>query len=305
MLNIGTILGGAFGLVKRRPIAVAVWGALYFIGLLGFMIVMQPMFQAQAAMAGGADPAAAMAAMPAMLGRLLLVELGIFILFIILFTATQRAVLRPEQAGFAYIRLGMDELRMLGLSLLLLIIFYAVTLVVGILVGLVMGLALSGGGSGGGAAAAVLLTILFTCAILVFGIWFQVRVSLMFPLILIRGQIALGEGWRLSRGRFWTLFGAYLIIILLLFVLWSAVASVTMGPYFAELMQSGGKPEAVQAAAQHQMMRQFGSFNASAILGWVLMAITGGLGLALYGGATATAAHELTIDREGVARTFA
>src|SRR4051794_21168652 len=161
MLNVGTILGGAFGLVKRRPVAVAVWGAVYFVGLLGFMIVMQPMFQAQAAIAGGADPAAAMAGMPAMLGRLLLVELGIFILFIILYTATQRAVLRPDESAFAYIRLGMDELRMLGLSLLLLIIFYAVTLVGGILIGLVMALALSGGG-GGGTAAAVLLTILFT-----------------------------------------------------------------------------------------------------------------------------------------------
>jgi len=304
MLNVETILAGAFGLVRRRPTAVAIWSAVYFIGVAGFMIVMRPMFEAQAAIAGGADPAAAMAAMPAMLGRLLLAELGIFVLFMILFTATQRAVLRPEQGAFAYIRIGMDELRMIGLSLLLVILFYLGVLVLAIVLAVGVMAAAAGGGLGGAVAIPILM-ILFLCSMLALTFWFQVRVSLMFPLTLMRGRISITEGWRLSRGRFWTLFGAYFIIFLLLLVLWSAVASVTMGPYFAEIMRSGMTPEALQAAAGHQMMRQFGSFDAAAILGWVLMAATGGLGLALFGGATATAARELSAAGEATARTFA
>ena len=49
-------------------------------------------------------------------GDLMACVLGIFVLFIILFTATQRAVLRPDQGGFFYMRLGMDELKMFALA---------------------------------------------------------------------------------------------------------------------------------------------------------------------------------------------
>jgi len=41
------------------------------------------------------------------------------------------------------------------------------------------------------------------------------------------------------------------------------------------------------------------------VIGWLLNGLLGGLSLALYGGAMAAAARELTADREGMARTFA
>jgi hypothetical protein len=141
--------------------------------------------------------------------------------------------------------------------------------------------------------------------VLAVAVWLEVRLSLAFPLTVMRGRIVIGEAWRASRGRFWTLFGAYIVIFLLMLVLWIAASLVTSGGYFAELAASGFTPEGIQAAGEHQMARQFGSINATTVIGWLLGAIAGSLSIALFGGAMATAARELTGHTDELAETFA
>jgi hypothetical protein len=299
MLSVGTIVGGGFRLLRERPLAVATWGLLYFLATALVGLVMQPVAAIQAASMNG-DPAATMNAMQAVLGRMMLVYVAFLVLFVMLTTASQRAVLRPEQGGFAYLRFGMDELRVLGLAIILLVMIYAGILVLGIVLGLAMAavMALAGMGAFPG------VMLVYICIMLAVVIWFEVRFSLAFPLTLLRRKIIIGEAWRVSSGRFWTLFGAYFVLALILAILWIAIAMVTMGPYLAELIRSGLNPEALQAAMRHQMARQFGSFDATTILGWALSALAGALGLALFGGAIATAARELTVDRAGMEQTF-
>jgi hypothetical protein len=299
MLNAGTIIGGGFRLIREHPAAVAVWGLLYFLATALFGLVLRPA-AVQAASAGD-DPAAAMNAMQGMMGQLLLVNLAYVVLAVMLGTATQRAVLRPEQGGFFYLRLGLDELRMLGLALLLFVMLYVGILVLGLVLGLAMGVAVMSGGAGGAFAAAM---VVYIAAMLAAVIWFEVRFSLAFPLTLLRGRIIIGEAWRLSRGRFWTLFLAYFALTLILMLVWAAIMAVTMGPYLSELIRGGVNPEALRAAVQAQMARQLGPLDAMTILGWALSAFGGALGLALLGGAIATAARELSVDRQGMAQTF-
>jgi hypothetical protein len=298
MLTVGKIVGGAFGLVKSKPGAVLVWGLCYMAALVVMSYFMRSFFAA--AFMADKDPTAAMAQMSSMMGPLMLAELGMGMLFIVLFTATQRAVLRPEQGGFAYMRLGMDELKMFALAFVLLILLYVGMIVVGIVAAIIIGVLTVAAGPGGLA----ISMVVSMCAIFAAVIWFEVRVSLMFPLTLMTGDIALGQGWRLARGHFWTLFGGYFVIGLILVVLWIAVAAATMGPYFAALSRAGSDPAALQEAMQAQFA-QFASLTPQSILALALIGLLGGLGLALFGGAVATAAKELTTDNDGMTKTLA
>lgn len=302
-MSAGSIIEGAFRLVRERPAAVAVWGLLYMVAVIAMSFVMRPMIGFQAAGLGN-DPQAAqamLANMSTMFARLALLEFGLLLLFIVLMTAAQRAVLRPAQAGFFYLRIGMDELRMLGLALILIILFYLGLLVAVILIAIVAGIVAVAAGGGGAAVIAIIAGLLLFPVL----IWLEVRLSLAFPLTLLRRRIIIGESWRLTRGRFWSLFGAYFVIFLIVFALAMVAAMVTSGAYFAEMMRNANNPVAMQQAAQAQMARQFGAINVMTVVGWLISAMVGALTIALGGGAVATAAKELAPDQEAVAETFA
>lgn len=300
-MTAGSIIAGGFGVVRRHPAAVAIWGLLYLAATAVTALAMRPIM-ATMAQVGGTDmsPDAADAVSTAM-ARLILVELAVLAVAMVLFTAAQRAVLQPERGGLAFMRVGMDELRMFGLAVLLLILFYIGLLAVAIVIVLIVGLIVVAAGP----TAAVPLAFVAIFAVLALMVWFQVRLSLAFPLTLMRGKIVIGESWRTTRGRFWTLFGAYLALFLLLLALWIAASMAMSGGYFADLASSGFTPEGIQRAGERQMARQFGPITPMMVFGWVLSAAAGSLSIAIFGGAVATAARETTIDVEGLADTFA
>jgi hypothetical protein len=244
-----------------------------------------------------ADPAQAGAAMAAMAGPFILFFLLTLVVYVVLFAAVERAVLKPEQAGFFYLRLGMDELRLLVLTVLFVVVYYAVMVALFLLVALVAGAS----GSAGAAAGMVLLVI---PALIAFTAWYYVRFGLAFPLTIMRGKIVIGEAWRISRGRFWPLFAASLVVIVIIFALWMVLSSFTNAGYFQDLAQAQGNPAAVQQAMQAQMERQFGMSAASLAI-WVPGAIVGAISITLWGGAAATAVKLLTFDHREIAETFA
>jgi hypothetical protein len=88
-------------------------------------------------------------------------------------------------------------------------------------------------------------------------------------------------------------------------VLWIAAALVTSGGYFADLANGALTPENFQRASERQMERQFGALTPTMVAGWGLSALAGSLSIAIFGGAVATAARELTVDVDGLADTFA
>ena len=86
--------------------------------------------------------------------------------------------------------------------------------------------------------------------------WVQVRLSPLFPLSLYRHRISIDGAWALSRGRFWTLLGAYLVVMIPLFLVGAMLGWWYMGSYFAEIAAAQNDPALVQAAAQNFAAQQ-------------------------------------------------
>ena len=306
-MTVGSILGGGFRLLKERPGVVAAWALVYFAltvaSALATRFLLAPMGGA-AAGAGGVVrvvPARSASVLGANFGWFMLMELAVLVVAVVLMAAVQRAVLHPERRGFAYMRLGMDELRLFALALILIVLFYAGFLVLGIVLALVVGLVTATLGVG----AMPPVIIIGGLAVLAFALIFEVRLALAFPLTLLRGKIIIGEAWRVTRGHFWKLFAAFLVLGLLIIALWVIAAAATNGGYLSELMRGGFNPVAMQRAANRQLAEQLGAPSGMTMLGWVLAAAAGTLSLTLFGGAIATAASELTGNPNDVAETFA
>jgi hypothetical protein len=288
MISVGRILEGAFGVFREHFTAVAIWAGIYLAGNVAILLAMAPMMASAMDPASSADPGAMMSAMaPVWLLNLVLALVGV-----VLYTAAMRAVLRPNAGGIAFLRLGMDELRMIVLCILFLVgsavLFFLISMVLGLI----------GAGVAVGTQSPVMAVLLsFLVGLIVFGlaVYFIIRFSLAFPLTLHRGELVIGEAWRLSRGRFWTLFGAALVVVVIGFVLTMIISVFSMGSYFADIMSAAANPEATMLAAERQAQR-LGSFSVMMILQALGGAVVAAVWIALSGGSAAAAARLLVED---------
>ena len=166
------------------------------------------------------DPGIIFGAMFNMLGSLLptavIGGLASLVTWAMFMTATQRRYIRDEDFS---IRFGPDELRMMGAGLvwfLGLSIVYVLPLLVmmpafGLITDFYHGditeeqLAMSMLSRAGIIAVFFLLTLPFY-------IFFATRFSPVFAMTLKEEKIAFGDAWIASRGRFWPILGAYLIV---------------------------------------------------------------------------------------------
>jgi len=294
-VTIGSLLEGGFRLIKERPGAMLIWTIIQLAMTIGTSFWMGALVQGlfDALLSGDSVQSVQLSfALQSML-----VGLAGLIVSTILYAAVQRAIIRPTEGGPGWLRLGMDEIRFFLLLLLYTIIFGAAFVVVGVLVGLFF----AGAGAGGLQIMQIVTIVLGFLAVSYFG----TRLSLTFPLTLKDGAFAIGEGWSLSNGRFWALYGAYLIIFLILLAAGIVGSVVTEPEYLSAIFQHGfNSPEADQAALLQFQKIAAGSIDAPIIIGWVLTAVQGAIGVALLGGAAATAVRELTGDEEGLSDTF-
>lgn len=140
-------------------------------------------------------------------------------------TALYRLTLRPGGApGLFYLRVSRDEGRLLILWLVLLVLFAGV-MTAGFLV-------LQRLEAFGGLATAA-GTVLFLAGV----VWLAIRLCLAGPANFALGRLGLADSWRLTRGRFWALFGMValavcllLLIAVVLFVL-TAVIQAAIGGF--------------------------------------------------------------------------
>lgn len=300
--SVSSILNGAFGLVRQHPLAVAVWACIYLAVTIGSALFWLP-FQTQM-LAAGANPQQTVQDLPAMLVGIGLFGLGAIAVQMVLITAAYRAVLRPEESGFAFLRFGMDEIRQIVLAIVMIVGFYGLLIVGFVAIAFGIGFMSVAGTAGTvlGVILGVVLGIAFTCLC----IWLAVRLCLAFPLMVLRRSFAIGEAWQLSRGHFWTLFAAFIVVAVLYFVCALVVSSLTTASYMSALMTSGAyapgaKGEAVRQAA---LIRDFTAITPLKVIGWLLSGAIGGIFIGLNGGATATAVRDLTGDQEELVRQF-
>jgi hypothetical protein len=243
-----------FRLAAARPKAVAVWSAaalgLGFATNLLTALIMGPEFTRLTA-PGGPPAGLDWGALAA--GYLVIIALTVGGAAVIC-TAVYRAVLRPGDDAAAYLRLGPEELRMVGLFVVVMGLYLLAALAMSIVIGIVItvsGVAAAGSlavlSAAGIIGALVPLVTLLLLAVL-FG-WLGVRLSLAGPMTLDTGAISLAAAWKLTRGHFWRLLGAFALSWLLLLVLWmvsfalAAIAAAAFGGAggIADAMGLGGR----------------------------------------------------------------
>lgn len=239
-----------FRLVWERPLSVLYWAALQLVAALGYVLFVTLSAgkaftnAAQVSLQFNADPGPLMAALAPIAPTYLVVILAFLVLSAVLYAAMNRAVLRPERSSFGYLRLASDELRQLGLLALLagmaIALYFAIVLAAAVVLTL---LALVVGDIG-----MVLGLVVVVPMTLVAFIYFGVRFSLASPMTFDRGRVDVLGSWRLTRGRFWPLFVAYLLAFALSLVVWALTIAIAI---FAVAILGGGFGAIAQGAEEN------------------------------------------------------
>lgn len=284
MTSAGAIVRGSFDFIRRNIALVGIWSAIYACAGIAMSLLMRPVFDAQME-AIGADPPR----LPeGFFGYITLIDIIFVVMLLVLFAATFRAVLKPEASAAAYVRLGMDEIRLLGLMLLMIVAFWIAIVafvIAAAIVGLVVALI-------AGKAIAAVLAMLLYCGLFVGLIYASLRLSAAAPLTILYGRIVIDDAWKLTKGRFWTLFGAYAAIVAIVAVPVVLLGAIMLGGFYHHIVEAPYEPVAFQAAMRAQFESQAPG-KPMWFFGVVLGGLLGGIGIALQGAMTAIATREL------------
>ncbi len=223
-IEIGAALGSGFTLIRRQPGAVLLWGLVYLalgaahVGLLGpFYLALYSQIAAAARLGADASPQAMNALMPRMMAmqgwNWLLSLAGVFV-SAILYCATFRAILHPEQKRFGYLRVGATELLLFVLWIAVYIVFAIALVVVALVVVLIIAALIAMHA----VAVGVIVGVLAAVTALIVVVWIALRFSMVGPMMVSDGKFHLFESWTLTRGHAATLFIVAICLVAILVV---------------------------------------------------------------------------------------
>lgn len=233
-----------FRIARQRPRILLAWAAFsFFASMMGAVITLVMPEEARLALESLAsdetpDPGALLQALVAVSPILLM---GLVVQRM-MDGAVYRVILRPDESRFAFLRLGMDEVRLTALRLIFLML--AVLFIAVVQFGIAI-LAFAVSPFGGAAMLFVAgLAELFAWAMVLV---LAVRLSLASVMTFDRRRLSIFESWEVTRGLFWPLFGTYILALccaaalgLLAFALSGAVLLITGGSFsdLTSMMQS-------------------------------------------------------------------
>lgn len=279
--SIGTAIGDAFGLIRRRPFSVFVWGLLMVApsaAALGLMLPMMGDMMGRMADAGRDAVAhnAAFAEMMQFQALSWLMNLVQLFVTVVVYTAVMRAVLRPRESGLFSLRLGMDELRVAVVGIAVVVGMYIAMMVL-LLVGFAIGFAVWGAGS---PMNWLVITGLIVTGLL--AIWLgMARVGLIAPASVLYRSFAFPEGWRLASGQTGALFGMMLLALLLVVAIEAVVSGIGLAIVMAAGVSGGIDWAALQA---HNVdVNPFEGLEAMLAANWPWFAVGAVVAAMVYG----------------------
>jgi len=222
-----------FRVIGARWRVVVGWSLFNLVTLIALFVAMVVLLVGTMPFAGTREAASTLGAV---IGAVI-VGLGELIVQVTLICGLMRLELRPDEPAFLHLRIGRDELRVLGALLLL-------ALVAALLAALLVGVILLGAR----ASPALAVLVGFVGAIGVYGV--LLRLGLVSPIAFAERRISLAESWRRTRGQFWSLVGMALLLLcfaaLLAVIVWFALFLLSgAATGFSDLDLSG--VEAMQA----------------------------------------------------------
>ena len=227
-----------FRLVREHPRTVAVWAVLMTVLSLVMSTVTIKLagpqlneFMAMSA-ENNATPEEMLAVMSGLAPLLGLSLVYSVALYSVMLAAVNRIVLRPEDSGSAYLRLGADELRQAGMLILLNLMMIGVYFLLAIVYGVLLAIAIAAGGG----AVSGLIGVVGFAAVVCAMVYLAVRLSFASAVTFDTGKVSIMKSWALTKGQSGALLGAYLlaivmaiIVYLLVMTIVAAVAAIVSG----------------------------------------------------------------------------
>lgn len=237
-----------FGLIRRRPGAVLIWGAVRTLYAIFSFGLVAPIFIARfediiKRAGGGVTTPPDLSSMMALQSANLLLSIAGGFVSAILSCAVFRAVLKPEEGRFAYLRLGAAEVFLFLLTFGVAILFILAMVVTVIPLAMVVVIA-SVVHAAGVAATIAVVGGLSLLGLLIFVL---IRLSVAGPMMVEDGRFHLTDAWAMTRGHA----GELLLVGILLFVM-LILMEVVLGAFalaigLAFLAQAAGSLAAVHS----------------------------------------------------------
>ncbi|OYW28934.1 MAG: hypothetical protein B7Z44_06495 [Caulobacter sp. 12-67-6] len=234
--------------MRRHPVVVLAWAGfslvmLPLLGLLAKIVLSEQDRMNLALRQSSADPREILDFVSRLGGVMVLLIMLALVLGAILSGAIMRSVLHPDERRFAYLRLGREELRLLGVSL----IAWAAALMVTIIPGgvLALGTALLAGTPVAG-----WFTFLGGLTVIGLSTWVAVRLSLLAPHAFLSGHIDPRAAWLVTHGQFWRLLTMIVMVIVMCVIV--SILGATLSSIVGAVIAGGLEdPIAPGAAASH------------------------------------------------------
>jgi hypothetical protein len=258
--NLLPALGEGFKLIAREPLPVLAWGLVTLVAALVPALAYFAMagsemtdFYAEV-LKGAAEGDAAVPPSPnfAAAGLVQLLQwVAALVSGAVVYAAVFRAVLRPEEKGFARMRFGMDELYV-GIVMVVLVVLLIILLIAGAIVFAIpvgIGFAVAGD-SGGGAPLAGLTLLVILGAMIGIAVLYS-RFGMAMPMTFAERRIRIFEAWTFTKGysgqllimvflQIMILVGIYVAAIIAIGIA-AAGTFIGMGPEALEGALSGGE----------------------------------------------------------------
>jgi hypothetical protein len=276
-ISIGGAVSSGFGLIRRRPVTVIIWGAVRAALSLATVAMMLPFYGAIFARFAHPGPpapfdASQMSTIMGLQSLNLLVNLFSAAVGVVLFCATCRAVLRPDGSAFAYLRFGAAEIFVFLFAMVAYILWLIALFIVAIPLVIIIAVL----GASHAAPVAAIVGVLGFFAVFSATVYIFTRFCMGGPLILDQGKLLLFDSWALTRGHAGSLFGLSVSLGVVVIGLELVIGAVMLaiGAVIVSAMPGGW--QGLMAAFKQSPMTLFTSFAPwFVVLGVVSIPITG------------------------------